>query len=133
MQNFIEKLFNILSPITLFVGRTLLGLYFVWPGVMKFFHWEGHIAMMEKHHMIMIPVLLATAAVVQIFLGSALILNRLVPFAALILAGLVILININLHDFWNFPGEMQNFVKNMAIFGGLLVLSAFSWKTRPQQ
>ena len=49
---------------------------------------------------------------------------------ALMLAGLTIAINIGMHDFWNtYPEvssdrETQNFVKNLAIFAGLLVLSS---------
>ena len=43
---------------------------------------------------------------------------------------MTILININLHDFWNvYDGvdtkhETQNFVKNLGIFAGLLLLAA---------
>ena len=46
------------------------------------------------------------------------------------LAALTIFINFGMHDFWNeYPNtdagrEMQNFVKNLGIFAGLLVLSA---------
>jgi putative oxidoreductase len=40
-------------------------------------------------------------------------------------------INVSLHDFWNYSGvegahEMQNFIKNLGIFAGLLVLSGHS-------
>jgi putative oxidoreductase len=45
---------------------------------------------------------------------------------------MVLLININLHDFWNiYEGvdtkhETQNFFKNMGIFAGLLLLAAMN-------
>ena len=48
---------------------------------------------------------------------------------ALVLAALTFIINLGMHDFWNvYEGvsqahETQNFVKNLAIFAGLLVLS----------
>ena len=51
---------------------------------------------------------------------------------ALGLAAMVLLINVNLHDFWNlYEGvdvkhEIQNFVKNLAIFAGLLLLAAIN-------
>ena len=51
---------------------------------------------------------------------------------ALGLAAMVVLINVNLHDFWNlYEGidaehEMQNFVKNLGIFAGLLLLAAIN-------
>ena len=52
-----------------------------------------------------------------------------VVHVAPILAGLTVLINFGMHDFWNvYEGvsqahETQNFVKNLAIFAGLLVMS----------
>ena len=58
--------------------------------------------------------------------------NKQVVICALGLAAMVLLINLNLHDFWNvYEGvdakhEVQNFVKNMGIFAGLLLLSAIS-------
>lgn len=48
---------------------------------------------------------------------------------ALALAALTLVINLGMHDFWNlYEGvsqahETQNFVKNLAILAGLLVLS----------
>jgi putative oxidoreductase len=83
---------------------------------------------MEKHQMLMVPVLLATAGVFQIGAAIALILNRYTYVVSLLLAVLVLTINVNLHDFWNYSGvegahEMQNFVKNLGILAGLLVLA----------
>jgi putative oxidoreductase len=113
------------------VGRVLLALYFLVPGVMKFVSWDMHIQLMEKHNMPFIPVLLALAGIFQIVAALMLIANRFTGIVALLLAGLVLVINISLHDFWNFSGlegahEMQNFIKNLAIFAGLLVLAGHS-------
>lgn len=117
----------------LIVGRVLLALYFLLPGIMKFIAWDGHLALMEKHGMVMIPFLLAFAAILQITGSLMIIANRYVAVAAITLAGLVLVINVNLHDFWNLMGadaghEKQNFIKNMAIFAGLLILSGITWK-----
>jgi putative oxidoreductase len=76
-------------------------------------------------------VLLALAGIFQIVAALMLIANRFTGIVALLLAGLVLVINISLHDFWNFSGlegahEMQNFIKNLAIFAGLLVLAGHS-------
>ena len=38
-------------------GRILLALYFLLPGIAKFASWERHIALMEAHEMLMVPVL----------------------------------------------------------------------------
>ena len=47
-------------------GRILLALYFLLPGIAKFASWERHIALMEAHEMLMVPVLLALAGLIQI-------------------------------------------------------------------
>lgn len=109
-------------------GRVLLALYFLLPGVMKFVSWDMHIALMANHNMVMIPQLLAMAAVFEISAAIALIFNRYTFIVSLSLAVLVLIINVNLHDFWNYTGiegahEMQNFVKNLGILAGLLVLA----------
>ena len=117
------------------MGRSLLGLYFLLPGVAKFLGWERHISLMETHEMPLIAPLLVTAGICQIMGGICLLVNRQVVIAALGLAVMVLLININLHDFWNiYEGvnperEAQNFVKNLGIFAGLLLLAAMAQDT----
>ncbi|MDA8781704.1 DoxX family protein [Porticoccaceae bacterium] len=111
-------------------SRVLLAIYFLIPGVAKFTSWDMHIALMETHNMIMVPFLLAIAAVVQIVGSILLLLNKQVVVYALGFAVMVLLINLNLHDFWNvYEGvdakhETQNFFKNLGIFAGLLLLAA---------
>ena len=114
------------------VGRGLLALYFLLPGIMKFAQWDMHIALMETHGMVMVPALLALAGVTQIGASICLFLNKQVVICALGLAAMVLLINLNLHDFWNiYEGvdtqhETQNFFKNMGIFAGLLLLAVIN-------
>ncbi|NQZ27152.1 MAG: DoxX family protein [Colwellia sp.] len=120
-----------MNTLLLTVGRVLLALYFLVPGIMKFVSWDMHIQLMEKHNMPFVPVLLVLAGIFQIVAALMLIANRFTGIVALLLAGLVLVINISLHDFWNFSGldgahEMQNFIKNLGIFAGLLVLSGHS-------
>ncbi|WP_394146836.1 DoxX family membrane protein [Shewanella atlantica] len=113
------------------VGRVILALYFLLPGIMKFVSWDMHVALMEKHGMSMIPLLLAAAAIIEILAAIALLIERYTALVSILLALLVVVINISLHDFWNFSGveaahEMQNFIKNLGIFAGLLVLAGHS-------
>ena len=117
-------------------GRSLLAIYFILPGIMKFLAWDTHIALMETHEMSFVVPLLALSGVIQIAAGVCLLINRQVVVCALILAGMVLVINVNLHDFWNvYEGvnaerETQNFVKNLGIFAGLLLLAAMNMTTR---
>jgi putative oxidoreductase len=113
-------------------GRSLLALYFLLPGVMKFIQWDMHVALMETHGMVMVPVLLAVAGVTQVGASVCLFLNKQVVICALGLATMVLFINLNLHDFWTvYEGvdtkhETQNFFKNIGIFAGLLLLAALN-------
>jgi putative oxidoreductase len=113
-------------------GRSLLALYFLLPGIMKFAAWDMHVTLMETHGMMMVPVLLALAGIIQIGASICLLLNKQVVICALGLAGMILIINVNLHDFWNiYEGvdaerETQNFVKNLGIFAGLLLLAAMN-------
>ena len=116
------------KPLALHIGRVLLGLYFIVPGISKFADWERHIQLMQHHDIGFTAPLLAVAGVANIILGVLLIANRQLVFAAYVCVFYVLIINFSLHDFWNFTGieamhETQNFVKNLAILAGLLVLA----------
>ena len=112
------------------VGRMLLGLYFLLPGISKIPTYAGTTEYMLLHNIPMASILLPITIVLQLVLGITLIIGYRIKESALILAALTIFINIGMHDFWNeYPNtdsghETQNFVKNLAIFAGLLVLSA---------
>jgi putative oxidoreductase len=90
---------------------------------------------MELHGVpLALPMLLLTIPL-QVGGGLALIANWNVRTCAFLLAGMTLLINVFMHDFWNdYPGgnpqhELQNFIKNLGIFAGLLLLAA----RRPEQ
>ena len=112
------------------IGRILLALYFLLPGLGKFIAWNDQIYLMETHNIFMAPILLAIAGALQVVGGISLLINKQVAICALGFAAMTILINLNLHDFWNtYEGvnsthEMQNFFKNLGIFAGLLLLAA---------
>ena len=119
-----------MKDILMHAGRIMLSLYFLAPGIGKFTAWEANVALMEAHNMVMIPLLLAIAAVAQVVGSISMLLNKYVVACSLGFAAMTILININLHDFWNvYEGvdvkhEYQNFFKNLGIFAGLLLLAA---------
>ena len=112
------------------IGRVLLGLYFFLPGISKIPTYEFTAEYMALHSIPLVSILLPFTIVLQLVLGITLIVGFRIKESALILATLTIFINIGVHDFWNeYPNtdaghETQNFVKNLGIFAGLLVLSA---------
>ena len=119
-----------MEKISITNGRMLLGLYFLYPGITKIPRYDFMVEYMTLHNIPLINILLPLTIVLQIVLGLMLITGYRIKEPALILATLTIFINVGMHDFWNtYPGtdaghEMQNFVKNLGIFAGLLVLSA---------
>ena len=112
------------------IGRVLLGLYFLLPGISKIPTYAITIEYMTLHNIPFVNILLPITILLQLVLGTTLILGYFIKESALILATITIFINVGVHDFWNdYPGtdsrhEMQNFIKNLGIFAGLLVLGA---------
>ncbi len=72
---------------------------------------------------------LSIVAVAQILLGSFIIFGKHLKISSIGLVITTLLINFYIHDFWNLSGdpnqahETQNFVKNLGILAGLLILS----------
>ena len=111
------------------LGRTLLGLYFIVPGMSKVAGYEGYLDLMASKGVPLVEVLLPLTILIQVGAGLFLIAGKNLRVSALLLFGLTILINLFIHNFWALAGdpgqahETQNFVKNLAIAAGLLVLA----------
>lgn len=72
---------NQLSMLSLLLGRCLLGLYFVLPGMSKIASYEGTAAYMAEHNVPMISVLLPLTIVIQILAGLSIIVGFLLLWA----------------------------------------------------
>ena len=111
------------------LGRTLLGLYFIVPGMTKIAGSQGYLDLMASKGVPLVEILLPLTILIQIGAGLFLIAGKNLRVSALLLFGLTILINLYIHNFWALAGdpgqahETQNFVKNLAIAAGLLVLA----------
>ena len=122
----------------LITGRVLLGLYFIVPGITKITGWAAMSAYMELHGVPLIPVLLVLTIILQIGGGACLAIGYRTQLMAFVLAGLTLMINLFMHDFWNvYEGtdqghETQNFIKNLAIMAGLLYVAGMSAAPRTE-
>ena len=123
------KWFKKLDSLFFITGRSLLGLYFIAPGLSKVFDFASTLALMQMKGVPLSWVLLPLTVAIQLLGGIFLILGRNLRLTAFMLFGLTILINVFIHNFWALDGdpsqahETQNFVKNIAIAAGLLVLA----------
>ena len=110
-------------------GRILLGLYFIVPGLMKVLNFGGTAEYMAAHGMVFIPFFLVLTIVLQLGGGVCLVMGYRQREVSFVLAGLVLVISLVMHDFWSMEQglerahETQNFIKNMAIMAGLLIVS----------
>ena len=111
------------------VGRSLLGLYFIAPGLSKVFDYASTLSLMKMKGVPFSSAFLPVTIAIQLLGGIFLVLGKNLRLTALILFGLTIFINIFIHNFWSLHGdpsqahEIQNFIKNLAIAAGLLILA----------
>lgn len=129
---------NAPSPTMVTIGRCLLGLYFLVPGIMKFSAWEMHMGLMDLRGVPFAAPLLALAAVSSIVGAFLLFTNRYVRLTAIGFIVYTLLVNGLLHNFWALEGaeaqrETQNFIKNLGIVAGLLVLAGYTRMRWPGQ
>jgi putative oxidoreductase len=112
-------------------GRGLLALIFLLAGYLKMTGWDGTVAMLAAHKLPGPAFLLAVALLTELLCGAAILVGFRTKLAALLLFLYTLTVNYVMHDFWSYAEpaqmaryahELQLFVKNMAIAGGLLLL-----------
>jgi putative oxidoreductase len=112
------------------VGRILLSCIFVAIGVGKIVGWAGFYQYMDAKQLIAIPVLLTLSIGVELVLGSLVLIGWRARSSAFALLVYLIPVTAVFHDFWAMQDvraqiELINFLKNIAIMGGLLLIVAF--------
>ena len=111
------------------IGRTILGLYFFVFGFGKVFTYQDIESLMLLKEVPLVVLTLPLTIAIQTIFGLLIIFGKYLRLSGLVLFVLTLLINYYIHNFWDLVGdpsqahEMQNFIKNTAIAGGLLILS----------
>ena len=118
-----------IDSLMMVVGRVLLGIYFLLPGLGKILTYSDNIILLTSKGVPLTPIALPLTILIEVILGAMLIFDRYIKMSSMILFALTLLINIFIHDFWNLSGvmqshEAQNFYKNMGVAAGLLVLAS---------
>jgi putative oxidoreductase len=119
-----------LQSTTVLVGRILLGLIFVLSGFAKLSGFDGTAGYIGSKGLPLPQLLAALTIVVELGGGLALMAGFYTRQAVVALAGFSLLTAIVFHNFWAAPQAEQmmqqiNFMKNLAIAGGMLVVAAF--------
>jgi len=113
------------------VGRILLAFMFILSGFGKITGYAGTAGYMAAKGLPMVGVLLPLVILTELGGGLALAAGFKARWAALALAGFSLLAAIVFHDFWNVTDAQQhlfqqiNFMKNVSIAGGMLMVFAF--------
>ena len=114
-------------------GRILLALIFVFSGFNKLTHFDGTAGYMAMHGLPMAHVLLVASIAVELGGGLMLLLGWHARIAAAALFLFLIPTTLIFHAFWAvnpsdvmaLQNQMNHFMKNLAIMGGMLYVLAY--------
>ena len=112
------------------IGRILLAVIFIYSGWSKIGGFEQTAAMMASKGLPMAQVLLVITIAIEFGAGILLVIGYQARWAALAFALWLVPVTLVFHKFWDIPvDQVQNqtnhFFKNVAIFGGMLMVFAF--------
>jgi putative oxidoreductase len=110
----------------LLLGRVLLSAIFILSGLGKLPHFHDVATMMASKGIPLATVALAITLCIEIGGGLLLLTGFQARYAALAIALWLVPVTLVFHNFWAVPQAQQqeqmiNFLKNLAIIGGLLV------------
>jgi putative oxidoreductase len=117
------------SNVIALVGRILLSIIFITSGFGKITGYDGTAQYMASK-LPMVGILLPLTILVELGGGILLAVGFKARWMGFVLAGFTLLAAFVFHDFWaadaaNHMGQQINFMKNIAITGGLLMVTAF--------
>ncbi len=110
-----------------FIGRFLVGFFFVFFGFWNLCHWAPTLSYMRQKNIPFAFLLLAVGIVLQIMTGLMLIIGVYVKIAVLLLIVFDVLAVLIFHPFWNMEGQVRQlntiiFVTNLTATLGALIL-----------
>lgn len=115
----------------LILGRVLLSAIFILSGLGKIPQFSAVAGMMASKGIPLATVALVITLCIEIGGGLMLLTGFKARYAALVIAVWLVPVTLIFHHFWGIPeaakqDQMVNFLKNVAIMGGLLVLASAS-------
>ena len=118
---------NALNKIRYPIARASLGAIFFIMGLTKIFSFAGVAGWMASSGVPFAKPLLVLTIAIEVGAGLLLIVGRQTRWAALTLALFIVPVTLVFHAFWSadaaqFQDQLTHFLKNLAIFGGMLLL-----------
>jgi putative oxidoreductase len=112
----------------LLLGRALLSAIFILSGLGKLPHFHDVAGMMAGKGIPLASIALVITLFIEIGGGLLVFTGYKARYAAVVIALWLVPVTLVFHHFWGIPAEQQqeqmiNFLKNVAIMGGLLVLA----------
>lgn len=112
------------------IARVLLSLIFLMSGISKIFNFGQTASYMSNVGLPIPEILLAATIVIEVIGGIMIVLGWGARWAGLIIFLWLIPTTFLFHAFWDVPpdrmrSEMNSFMKNIAIMGGMLYIWAF--------
>jgi putative oxidoreductase len=114
-----------LGSFGMLLGRLCLSAIFIFAAIHSLLNYDQTVQYMASKGMTTIPLLLIVGAIVELIGGLSLIFGYKIRVGAILLLIFLIPTTLIFHDFWNMEGAVKDlqiimFLKNLAIFGGLL-------------
>ncbi len=118
------------QPVAALVGRILLAVIFIISGIGKITGFDGTVGYIASKGLPMAQLVAIATIVVEVGGGIMLAIGYKARWAALALAVFTLLAAILFHNFWAVEAAQKmnqqiNFLKNLAITGGMLMVFAF--------
>lgn len=116
---------RVLRSTGLFIARILIASFFIVSGIMKIQNFAATEAMLAAKNIPFPQISLGIALAIELVGGIFLIFGFKTRWWSGILFLFILTSSVLLHDFWNYADaervdQLYNFLKNMAILGGLL-------------
>lgn len=117
------------TSLTALVGRLFLSAIFLFSAAGKLADWSGTTHHMAEKGMVATSFFLLGAIALELFGGLSVLLGFLTRYGAAALILFLAVATPIFHDFWVEDGtarmnQMQHFMKNMTIMGGVLIVGA---------
>ncbi len=107
------------------IGRILLALIFVVSGFNKITGWDGTLGYMASKGIPMTDILLIITIIIELGGGLMIVFGIYARWAAFAIFLFLIPVTLIFHPFWADPEQMNNFMKNIAIMGGMLYIITY--------